>query len=269
MSEHEARSAVLRIRWTRHGKVRFLGHRDTARVWERALRRVGVPVAWTEGYSPRPRVSFGLALPTGAESDGEYLEVRLRGPDPVSAVDGQPLRLDELPARLTEALPEGMAVTAVAMTEPGGPSLQQAVASCEWWVELRGIDEAEARAVVRSVIDAPQLTWLRERKGRATLVDLRPAVRRLEVDGPTEVGWALRAELDAQPRTVRPTELLAAAPGGDRLLRGRWRRTHQWISHEAGRREPLAPCVIRKASDDPEQRRARDPGRRTGELRSR
>jgi radical SAM-linked protein len=262
-----AAPTVLRVRWTRHGKIRFLGHRDTARVWERTLRRVGMPVAWTEGFTPRPRVSFGLALPTGAESDGEYLEVRLHRPELVGPADGEPLRLEALPARLTEALPEGMAVTAVALTEPGGPSLQESVSSCSWWVELRGADRAEAEAVIRSVMDAPELKWLRERKGRATVVDLRPAVRSLRVDGPTEAGWGLHAELDAQPRTVRPTELLAATPGGERLVCGRWRRTHQWISHDGERREPLAVCAMRKASDDLEQRGAGNPRSRAGELR--
>ena len=66
-----------RVRFTKLGKVRFLSHRDIARVWERALRRSGVRVAYSEGFSPRPRLSFGLALSTGYESLGEYLDIDL------------------------------------------------------------------------------------------------------------------------------------------------------------------------------------------------
>ena len=61
----------LRVRATKVGKVRFTSHRDAARLWERAMRRANLPVAATEGFTPRPKLSFGLALPTGAESIAE------------------------------------------------------------------------------------------------------------------------------------------------------------------------------------------------------
>lgn len=67
----------LRVRFSKTGKIRFIGHRDVARVTERAVRKVGLPVAYSEGFSPRMRMSFGLALPTGYESDGEFVELPL------------------------------------------------------------------------------------------------------------------------------------------------------------------------------------------------
>jgi radical SAM-linked protein len=67
----------LRLRYSKLGKVRFVSHRDGARLWERAVRRVGLPVAYTEGFTPRPKLSFGLALPTGAESVAEYIDLDL------------------------------------------------------------------------------------------------------------------------------------------------------------------------------------------------
>ena len=72
----------LRLRFTKTGKVRFTSHRDVARMWERALRRSQLPVAYSQGFVPHPLVSFGLALPTGCESRGEYLDVRLEGAAP-------------------------------------------------------------------------------------------------------------------------------------------------------------------------------------------
>ena len=62
----------VRIRFAKLGKIRWTSHRDVARMWERAFRRVQLPVAYSAGFSPRPRVSFGLALPTGYESVAEY-----------------------------------------------------------------------------------------------------------------------------------------------------------------------------------------------------
>ncbi|MED5540523.1 MAG: TIGR03936 family radical SAM-associated protein, partial [Actinomycetota bacterium] len=75
----------LRLRFSKIGKVRFVGHRDVARIIERGLRRCGVPVTYSEGFSPRVRLSFGLALPTCYESEAEYLDIPL---DPESVVDG-------------------------------------------------------------------------------------------------------------------------------------------------------------------------------------
>ena len=67
----------IRVRFTKLGRVRWTSHRDVARMWERALRRAQVPIAYTAGFTPRPQLSFGLALPTGCESLAEYLDVAL------------------------------------------------------------------------------------------------------------------------------------------------------------------------------------------------
>ena len=69
----------VRIRFAKRGKVRFISHRDVARAFERAFRIEQLPLAFTEGFSPRPKVSFGLALSVGHESDAEYLDVDVGG----------------------------------------------------------------------------------------------------------------------------------------------------------------------------------------------
>jgi len=74
----------IRFRYSKLGKIRFTSQRDVARMWERAIRRAHLPIAYTEGFSPRPQLSFGLALPTGAESLAEYLDMAL---DPERAAD--------------------------------------------------------------------------------------------------------------------------------------------------------------------------------------
>src|SRR5688572_20982208 len=102
---------ILRVRYAKLGKVRFTSHRDTARIWERALRRARIPVVSTSGFTPRPRVSFGLALPTGAESIAEYLDV--------DVVDGELANIEpgELPSRLDAASPHGFSAMLASVVE--------------------------------------------------------------------------------------------------------------------------------------------------------
>src|SRR6476469_8660746 len=67
----------VRIAFTKQGKVRFISHRDVARAFERAFRIETLPLSFTQGFSPRPKVSFGLALSVGHESEAEYLDFEL------------------------------------------------------------------------------------------------------------------------------------------------------------------------------------------------
>src|SRR3954454_12756954 len=94
----------LRLRFQKLGKVRWTSHRDVARMWERACRRVQLPLAYTEGFSPRPKMHFGLALPTGAESVAEYLDLDL--------AEEADVDLERLPTLLSPALPAGVDVMA-------------------------------------------------------------------------------------------------------------------------------------------------------------
>src|SRR5437764_9182978 len=122
----------IRIRFQKLGKVRWTSHRDLARMWERACRRIQLPVAYTEGFSPRPKMHFGLALPTGAESLAEYLDLDLT-PE-ASVVENCRADLDGLSTLLSPALPAGVDVTALAVVDPKAPSLQEDVDSCTWRV---------------------------------------------------------------------------------------------------------------------------------------
>src|SRR5260221_9092539 len=111
MTAPHERNVKVRIRFSKLGKIRFTSHRDVARMWERALRRAAVPVAYTEGFSPHPKLSFGLALSTSHESLGEYLDVDIDGA-------AAPVDIEGLPARLDPCLPIGLDVQAAAEIEP-------------------------------------------------------------------------------------------------------------------------------------------------------
>jgi radical SAM-linked protein len=226
----------LRIRSTKLGKIRFVSHRDGARLWERALRKVGLPTAYSAGYTPRPKISFGLALPTGAESIAEYLDVELRdGASP----DLDTLRAvfsDELRAELSDALPHGIDVTALAECQLADESLQEAVTSCTWELWSEHLAPADIEAAT-GLLDADRLMIERERKGQRHTDDIRPLVLDLHADA---TGHRLVAELATIGRALRPSELASLAFADVDPLDVRALRTHQWISHDGERREVLS-----------------------------
>lgn len=222
----------LRVRFTKAGKLRFLSHRDLARLFERTFRKLRLPVAYSEGFSPRPKFSFGLALSVGHESEAEYLDVDL-----ATSVD-----LGDLSARLTEALPKGLAVTAVRELSGGERSLQEAIACCGWDIEVLGAPVDDVAAALQAVMAAPTLPFQRERKGKVSVADVRPAMLELELVGPTDDGAQLRAVLATDLVSLRPSELLrvlnAELPERT-LIEGRVCRTHQWTMVDHLRTEPI------------------------------
>lgn len=225
----------LRVRFTKQGKIRFVSHRDLARLMERAFRKLRLPVAYTEGFSPRPKFSFGLALSVGHESEAEYLDVEL-----ATSID-----LEDLPSRLTAALPDGLAVTALKEMPPGTASLQEAIACCLWHIEVLGVPAPEVAAAVAVVCAATTFELERERKGKTTVVDVRPAILELEVVGPTNNGVQLVAVLATEKVSLRPAELIRVL---DRettsdLSEGWVRRITQWTLVDGERTEPIGSAA--------------------------
>ena len=196
----------VRIRYAKRGRLRFTSHRDFARAFERALRRAEVPMAYSAGFSPHPKISYVGAAPTGTASEAEYLEIGL----------AREVDLDELRAALDAALPEGLdIVTAVPAGPPGSGSLADRMAASQWRIELPGADESELAAAVERFLAEDQVLVERVTKTGRKLVDARAAVVRIGVvdpgDGPPPTE---RAILDLVVRqvtpAVRPDDVLAA-----------------------------------------------------------
>jgi radical SAM-linked protein len=238
----------IRVRHTKLGKIRFTSHRDTARHWERAVRKAGVPLAYSAGFTPRPKMSFGLALPTGAESLAEYLDMELA---PEAVADGD---LDGLCARFGAALPMGYEVTHVVPREAGSASLQEDVVACTWWLTLEGVDATELDDAIAAVMASKELPVTRERKGQQSTDDVRPAILELSSGGSIDLPYDdprphLCAMLATNGRGLRPTELVAAMfPALDPVdTAARVLRTQQWIERDGLRREiiPADPVATR------------------------
>ena len=126
----------VRLRFAKLGKVRFTSHRDVARMWERALRRAELAVAYTEGFSPRPKLSFGLALSTGHESMAEYLDIDLRDQP------GREIDVASLVPRLSAAMPVGIDVTTALRVADFADALPAVVGAGTWRFEIVGESRA-------------------------------------------------------------------------------------------------------------------------------
>ncbi len=238
----------VRVRYAKVGKVRFLSHRDLARILERAVRRAGLPVAYSQGFSPRAKLHFGLALSTGYESTAEYLDIDL---DEAADADGDGRDIapgggspgdavpdaTEIAGLLQPCLPTGVVVTASRELAPGTPSLQDAVTSSTWEFLVPSDDFDVARTTAAEMLAADEIPIELVRKSKQVREDLRPLLLSLDVDRTPE-GALLTVELGTKPRSVRPAELLAAMRLPEHPIRVV--RTHQWIQSDGERCEPIA-----------------------------
>jgi radical SAM-linked protein len=217
----------VRIRFSKRGKVRFISHRDVARAFDRAFRIEALPLAFTAGFVPRPKVSFGLALSVGHESDAEYLDVELE----------HAVELDDWPVALSAALPVGIDVTGTCVLAERAPALQESVTAVEYRLAVSGAAPSELGELVERAVTATALPITRTKKGREVVEDVRPLMRTVRVVGGSNGVAAVDLEIATQPRSARPGEIVAAI--GGHLTTEHALRTHQWIERGGARLEPM------------------------------
>jgi len=217
----------VRVRFSKRGKVRFISHRDVARAFDRAFRIEALPLAFTAGFVPRPKVSFGLALSVGYESDAEYLDVEID-----HAVD-----LEPWPTTLSEALPEGIEVTGTCALAERAPALQESVTAVDYRLGITGAGPSEVAELIERALAMPVLETTRTKKGREVVEDVRPMLRAMQVVGATGDVTTADLEVATQPRGARPGEIIAAI--GGHLTAEHVLRSHQWIERGGARLEPL------------------------------
>ncbi|ONI85711.1 radical SAM protein [Saccharothrix sp. ALI-22-I] len=165
----------LRLRYAKRGRLRFTSHRDIARTFERALRRAGVPMAYSQGFSPHPKVSWVGAAPTGVASEAEYVEVQV-----VDAVDPEALR-----TALDAVLPPGLDVLEV--VQSAGGTLPERIEASAWRVELPGVSPEELTEAVAALLAAESVEVERLTKDGKKILDVRPAIVSAEVGHQVEV----------------------------------------------------------------------------------
>ena len=229
----------LRLRYQKVDRLRFTSQRDIARVWERILRQARVPLRYSEGFSPHALLAFGNALPTGAASLAEYVDIRLDGSESLpgsvftvtSTTTPDDLRrcLEELNLRT----PPGLSATAIGVLDGSEKSLQEAVACVRWEIVVSGLTRLELEDRIQRTLTATVVNVERERKGNIVTDDIRSNIQSLRMND----DGVLEAELLTQPRGIRPMELLRVLDPSLALIRAT--RTHQWIDGPTGRDEPL------------------------------
>lgn len=192
----------LRVRYAKRGRMRFASHRDLARAVERAIRRGGIPVAFSAGFAPHPKISYAGAAPTGVASEAEYLEIAVTRP-----CDPERVRAD-----LNAALPEGLDVLEIVEAEAG--ALTDRLTASEWQVRLDGVAPEAVEQAVTAFLAADRVETERlTKKGRRRL-DVRAAVVACTLDRrATEAATVpcaiLRMVVRHMTPAVRPDDVLA------------------------------------------------------------
>ncbi|MER7973761.1 TIGR03936 family radical SAM-associated protein [Streptomyces sp. NPDC096080] len=193
----------IRLRYTKRGRLRFTSHRDFQRAFERALRRAEVPMAYSAGFTPHPKVSYANAAPTGTGSEAEYLEIAL-----TASRDPERLR-----ALLDESLPTGLDI--VDAVEARTPGLADRLTASVWELRLTGVEPAVAERAVAAFKAAETVEVQRTAKNGVRTFDARAAVVELETHGtpadrPTDQPCAiLRLVVRHVTPAVRPDDVLS------------------------------------------------------------
>lgn len=185
----------FRLRYAKRGRSRFISHRDFARAFERALRRAGVPMAFSSGFTPHPRISYANAVPTGVASEAEYLEIGV-------AQRCDPQRLREA---LDAALPDGLAV--IELVEAANDTLADHLQVSAWRIEL-GASTALASAVPDFLVRETLLVQRMTKRGLRDF-DTRAATLQLQVQDEQSLELVLRHEVPQ----VRPDDVVRALAG--------------------------------------------------------
>ena len=190
------------MRYAKRGRLRFSSTRDFQRALERAVRRAGVPMAFSAGFHPHPRISYANAAPTGAASEAEYFQLQLT----------QQCDLEALRAALDESLPQGMAVLRVVEAAPG--ALADLLQASVWQLDFEGVTLETVTDAVATFMDRAELLVTRMTKSGAREFDVRQAVlasdvvlvRAGDADGRDLVRWTMTIQHTTP--AVRPIDVM-------------------------------------------------------------
>ena len=188
----------IRITFAKQGALRYTGHLDLHKLWERTARRAELPLAYSQGFHPQPKMNIAAALPLGFSSRCEVIDLRLK----------EEIALDGLCEKLQATLPTGIRILEVARVDESAPALQTQVASAEYEVTLtEPVDRSELERRIDSVMRSTSLP--RERRGKS--YDLRPLIEELSLSPTpsTPKSFRIRMRLSAREgATGRPEEVL-------------------------------------------------------------
>ena len=233
----------LRLRYAKRGRLRFASHRDVARAFERALRAAGIPMAYSQGYSPHPKVSRAGAAPTGAASEAEYVEIQL-----VRRLEPALVRQE-----LDAALPAGLDV--LDAVPAAGGSLADRIDASRWRIELPGVNRPALQDAVDALMARPNVFVERLGKDGRRTIDARAALFSMSVENSAQSCGILTAVVRQVTPAVRPDDVLSAlfvVAGLEPTVPARATRTAQGRLDDGG--ELIDPLGADRAAAQPARR---------------
>ena len=205
----------LRVTFARGEEVKYITHLDLMRFWERALRRAAIPLAYSQGFSPSPRLALAVPLPVGVTSSGELMDVYL----------AQRITPQHFIKAVSRQVTPGIAVLEVREVGLGLPSLQSQVRWSEYQVDAltdRSVDDV--RRAVADLLASQSIPWQHQREREVRRYDLRPLVQDVRVealeDGLCTLGMRLRTDSQASGRAEQVVAALGL-PAPTRIHRRR------------------------------------------------
>jgi len=192
----------LRVTFGKGQAIKYISHLDLCQAWERALRRAGVPLAYSQGYNPRARLQVATALPVGYTSSAERMDVLLDAP----------LSPEEFTAMVLPVLPTGLTLLAVEPVEINAPSLESMLRQAEYRVTLEtAVPANELAARIANLLSAEHVEQPDPRRANAKPTDVRPLIHDLRLEASDSHQTVLWMRLSAGPQGhLRPEVVLAA-----------------------------------------------------------
>lgn len=211
----------LRVKFSRKEPLKFLSHLDLLRLWERAIRRAELPLAYSEGFNPHPRLSFAAPLPVGITSDAELADVFL----------SRWIAPQSFTARLRQQMPQGIELNDVQICALEAPALSAIIIAAEYRVTAQiPVEEQQAREAISRLLQTRTIPWSHLRGAEMHSYDLRPLIYDIWLEGTDgktlSIGMRLRCDtsgsgrpeqvfqalcLQAMPDSIHRTRLIAKA----------------------------------------------------------
>ncbi|MEA3309831.1 MAG: TIGR03960 family B12-binding radical SAM protein, partial [Chloroflexota bacterium] len=190
-ARESAGSLRQRVTFATERSLAYISVLDLGRIWERTLRRAGVPVKYSQGFHPRPQIQFALPLPTGCGGAAEWVDIWL----------DHPRTSAEIQAALRAKTPSDLTVVAVHAAALDQPPLQEVVVATEYYTLLRGVEPELVKSSVAAFLAAETVMRAKRGRRRHKSYDLRPLVQALTVEEDVPAPWtlALRMRLTALP----------------------------------------------------------------------
>jgi len=198
----------LRLKFGRGGQLKYLSHLDLMRLWERALRRAGLPPAYSEGFSPHPRLSLAAPLPVGVTSSAELMDIFL----------DQRVMHEAFVHKVTAQLPRGISIIDVSAVSIQLPSLQSRLRQAEYAVEIESAETGEqVKERLAVLLSKEQFSWHHARDTGERFYDLRALIKDLWLIEKTEAGCKIGMRLLCGPMGSGRPEQVTKALGFEEL----------------------------------------------------